>query len=110
MSMWFMGLAVGYSNDSEIIPLQEAVYISPACGRLEMGRLDNKERNRGEAEHRQNGFPHWLICPCHKYTHIGNHLFFFFSLTAQADAQLNGLIEIEMLQQGGKKNGKRIRI
>lgn len=69
--MWFIGLAGRYGNDGEMMPLQEAVYISPTCGKLQMEtgqQIDSKE-----AEPRQNGFPHCFICPGHKYTNIEDH-------------------------------------
>lgn len=48
MSMWFIGLAGGYGNDSEIIPLKEAVSISPTYALLEMGTGQQTERQWGD--------------------------------------------------------------
>ena len=50
--MLFIGLAGRYGNDGEIRPLQEAVYISLACGQLEMQA--GQQRDSGEAEPGQN--------------------------------------------------------
>lgn len=60
--MWFIGLAGGYGNDSEIIPLNEAVSISPTYALLEMGTGQQTERqwgDRAQAE-RIPSLPHRL--------------------------------------------------